>query len=61
MDTFLGVILVCTKGCAEKPPGLYCAVCTSLLSKYEELEWVIGQEGQLSKTRRDEISNSRQC
>lgn len=35
---------VCTNGCMDKPPGLYCNMCRSLNDKATALRWVLGLE-----------------
>ena len=44
IHTGLGVIINCRKGCANKPPGLYCTMCDRLYQEAEVLSWVTGKD-----------------
>ena len=51
----LELIMNCQVGCSGKPTKYYCQNCHVLRHRYEELEWVIEEEGQLRRM----INNAR--
>ncbi len=49
LDSAYRMIINCRKGCASKPPGLYCSMCSLMDQNISILEWVLKIEHKKDK------------